>query len=177
MWSPRSHRGDRGFESRLGHSKGRRALVSQAGCNPAVFGRWRFDSVPTHSNGQVVKLEYTRRSERRALRRESSNLSLATDKRSRVSQRSAGPHKPGPSGATPEPANISTKYEVQSTKRCETTRHTFVLRTLSFVLIMRAARPTERYLACNQEIGVRLPGGPLNSEGLMVQREDIRLAV
>jgi hypothetical protein len=35
---------------------------------------------------------------------ESSNLSLATDKRSRVSQRSAGPHKPGPSGATPEPA-------------------------------------------------------------------------
>ena len=35
---------------------------------------------------------------------ESSNLSLATDKPSRVSQRSAGPHKPGPSGATPEPA-------------------------------------------------------------------------
>ena len=27
---------------------GRRALVSQAGCKPAVFGLWRFDSVPTH---------------------------------------------------------------------------------------------------------------------------------
>lgn len=38
---------------------------------------------------------------------ESSNLSLATvtsEYTSRVSQRSAGPHKPGPSGATPEPA-------------------------------------------------------------------------
>ena len=40
-----------------------------------------------------------------------------------------------------------------------------------------AARPTGGRLACNQEIGVRLPGGPLNRNGLMVQREDIGLAV
>ena len=30
--------------------KGRRALVSIAGCNPVVFGLWRFDSVPAHSS-------------------------------------------------------------------------------------------------------------------------------
>ena len=47
----------RGFESRLGHFEGRRALVSLAGCNPAVFGLWRFDSVPAHSkqHSQVVE--------------------------------------------------------------------------------------------------------------------------
>jgi hypothetical protein len=49
--------------------------------------------------------------------------------------------------------------------------------------IDRAARPTGRLLACNQEIGVRghRPkvgrARPLNKNGLMVQREDIRLAV
>jgi hypothetical protein len=52
----RSHRGATtaarrcpGFESRLGHvHRGRRALASQAGRKPAVFGLWRFDSIPTH---------------------------------------------------------------------------------------------------------------------------------
>ena len=53
-------------------------------------------------HSQVVELGYTRRSERRALCGMGVRISpwLLT----RVSQRSAGPHKPGPSGATPEPA-------------------------------------------------------------------------
>ena len=33
----------------------------------------------------------------------------------------------------------------------------------------RAARPMGGRLACNQEIGVRLPGGPLNSEGSRIR--------
>jgi hypothetical protein len=60
---------------------------------------------------QVVELGYTRRSERRAARHGSSTLPLVTDRRRRcpidmtqVSQCSAGPHKPGPPGATPGPA-------------------------------------------------------------------------
>ena len=56
---------------------------------------------------QVVELGYTRRSERRALCGMGVRISpwlLIRKTTSRVSQRSAGPHKPGPSGATPEPA-------------------------------------------------------------------------
>lgn len=41
----------------------------------------------------------------------------------------------------------------------------------------RAAGPKGRHLVCTQAIGVRVPGGPLNEHGLMVQREDARLAV
>ena len=64
-------------------------------------------SIPARvtNNSQVVELGYTRRSERRALFGMGVRISpwlLKTQ--SRVSQRSAGPHKPGPSGATPEPA-------------------------------------------------------------------------
>ncbi len=39
-----------------------------------------------------------------------------------------------------------------------------------------AARPTERCLACNQEIGVRFPGRSTAQNGLMVQRDDTALA-
>ncbi len=40
----------------------------------------------------------------------------------------------------------------------------------------RAAGPMGRRLTCNQEIGVRFPGGPLNKLGVMVQREDTAMA-
>jgi hypothetical protein len=40
----------------------------------------------------------------------------------------------------------------------------------------RAAGPRGRRLVCTQVIGVRVPGGPLNKHGLMVQREDTRTA-
>ena len=53
---------------------------------------------------QVVELGYTRRSERRALCGMGVRISPWLLTMTRVSQRSAGPHKPGPSGATPEPA-------------------------------------------------------------------------
>ena len=102
---------------------GRHALtVEIAGSNPAWVTRrvgvhWRAKLVvtqrstdcggstpsrSTRTNSQVVKLVYTRRSERRAHCGVGVRISpwLLT----RVSQRSAGPHKPGPSGATPEPA-------------------------------------------------------------------------
>ena len=35
---------------------------------------------------------------------------------------------------------------------------------------------TGRHLACTQVIGVRFPGAPLNTNGLMVQRKDAALA-
>lgn len=40
----------------------------------------------------------------------------------------------------------------------------------------RAAGPKGRRLVCTQAIGVRVPGGPLDEHGLMVQREDTRPA-
>ena len=74
----------------------------------------RAGSIParvTRSFDQVVELADTRRSERRAARHGSSTLPLVTDRRrhrpidmTQVSQCSAGPHKPGPPGATPGPA-------------------------------------------------------------------------
>ena len=71
-------------------------------------GRVRFPH-GSLDHDQVVELADTRRSERRAARHGSSTLPLVTDvdgpgRQTQVSQCSAGPHKPGPPGATPGPA-------------------------------------------------------------------------
>ena len=105
----------------------------------------------------------------------------------RVGQGPVEPHKLNRPGATPGPA-ISLSLRVHAGKirsvgaaaaRCFGKAAARV-RLPDGPLTLNeqwAAGPTGRHLACNQEIGVRLPGGPLNSDALMVQRQDIRLAV
>jgi hypothetical protein len=104
-----------------------------------------------------------------------------------VSQRSTGPHKPGPSGATPEPAIRTTRYAnwqsgeveslvfvgstptlvtidrvVQRQRRLVDFQESMVqLHPRSLALTRWGVGPTGRRLACNQEIGVRLPDAPL----------------
>jgi hypothetical protein len=53
---------------------------------------------------RVMELVDMRRSERRALSGVGVRLSPWSLRSTQASQRSSGPHKPGPSGATPEPA-------------------------------------------------------------------------
>jgi hypothetical protein len=87
-----------------------------------------------------------------------------------VSQCSAEFHKLSPPGATPGPATLRRKernmagYANRKSGEVESLVILWVRfppRSLA-VIKLWAAGPTERRLACNQEIGVRLPGGPLD---------------
>jgi hypothetical protein len=108
---------------------------------------------------------------------------------SRVGQCSVRPHKPRSTGATPVPApiSVSSRGPTATTpgphpgnggstpsgtthsmvRRCYWPHASSVRRWSGFdpradlSAPLRAASPTERLLACNQAIGVRLPGCPL----------------